>query len=175
MTEDRPAASATREQRKRSSQTVDIFCSATEITSSPVREQQASSSPPPEVGCGDGAEGLRKLIEGQGRAGRCIPRHRQAGRQSGRQQKSSGGLKGCRNVEGFRGKQQEATWSSGQGLSHPPPPLKGPPPLSPPSPGLPPPSPQNQSCLFFLACLVVGCVLTRHPGPTCLICSGAPA
>lgn len=91
----------------------------------------------------------------------------QAGRQAGRRQKSSGGLKGCRNVEGFRGEQQEASWSSGQGLSHPPPPLKGPPPpLSPPSPGLPPPSPQNQSCLFFLPSLPCGRLCaTQTPWP----------
>lgn len=139
-------------QRKRSQQTMDIFCSATEITSYPVSEQQASSSPPPEASQGDGAEGLMKLTEGQGPTGRCIPRHRQAGRQADRRQKGSGGLKGCRNVEGFRSKQQEATWSSGQGLSHPPPPLKGPPPLSPPSPGLPPLLPRTKAVLSsFLA------------------------
>lgn len=106
--------------------------------------------------------GLKRLTEGQGLTGRCIPRHRQ----SGRRQKSSGGLKGCRNVEGFRSKQQEATWSSGQGLSHPPPPLKGPPPLSPPSPGLPPLLPRTKAVLFFLPSLPCGRLCaTQTPWP----------
>lgn len=103
--------------------------------------------------------------EGQGLAGWCIPRCRQAGRQAGGRTVPAG-LKGCRNVEGFRGKQQEATWSSGQGLSHPPPPPKA---LLLFCLLLPlaclPLFPRTKAVFsFFLPCLVAGCG-TQTPWP----------
>lgn len=67
---------------------------------------------------------------------------------AGSGQSDAGSLKVCGNVEGFRERQQEATQSSGLGLS-PPPPAVPPPSLSPPSPGLPPPSPRAKAISVF--------------------------
>lgn len=80
-----------------------------------------------------------------------------AGRQAAGRARSPGSLKVCRNVEGFRDRQQETTQSSGLGLS-PLHPAVPPPPVS--SFPQPPPSPTAKAVSvfhFFPPFFAVGC------------------